>query len=217
MGDRLLDAAARRARDRSVPSDVGRGRVVPRAGNRHRGMLTSLGLGHSVAQSSQAAGRFSASSTATMKYATVAMTRYLPIAAPGWRSRCRSRGWARGISVQRTRIDADDRTDAPAVDASRLPSRSAHSLSFASSHSLALSYPSVSLPILCSRSHVARRGGSRTRGVDPTALDGRNGPTPFAPELSPRLCLSVAPVTTRRKGTRSIARLRTSWLADAVV
>lgn len=106
----------------------------------------------------------------------------------------------------------------PRLTLPRLPSRFAHSLPRAVplARSLALS---VSLPILCTLTILRYRPrwimGARAAAIPRPSTDGT------ASCRSSRNyshgSLFLAPVTTRRKGTRSIARLRTSWLADAVV
>lgn len=88
-----------------------------------------------------------------------------------------------------------------------LPRSRSLSLSLSPSRSLTLGVAPDSCRNQC------RTPANRGRAAPiPRPSHGRNGPEPFAPELSPW------PLPWQdRKGTRSIASLRTSWIADAVV
>lgn len=204
-------AATFTCRDSSGASDVDRGRVVLHAGARHR--KTSTRSRRRVADRRRRRegqlGESAASLTApTVREARSDADRSRVATAPacaldvaGTSSRPAKRKTYR-CTAELTLLDLR-----PALLRSRstLPLPLSRPLAHSFSHSRCRSR---FLPQ--SASHA---GESRSRGADPTAP----GRTERLWAARAGIIPSISPVTARRKGTRSIASLRTSWIADAVV
>jgi len=169
--------AARRARGRSGTSDLGR--EVPGAGDRHGGSSSSS-RSRIAGGRQRRGGRFRDLARALTASSTSVRGRESSGGATTLR--IPRRGRARWLGDGLARTCASERPMHPVVDASRFPSRSALFLALALSHFVPLVLSlTVSLPI--SPAVASHAGESRPI---PRPLYGRNGPEPFASELSSR-------------------------------